>query len=168
MGRDGNPFRATVGLRVDPASPGEGVTFRLEVELGSMPAAFMTAVEDTVRETLRQGVHGWQVPDCTVTLTHTGYTPPPPYGWSKWSSSASDFRNLTPLVLMTALQQARTVVCEPISEFAAEIPADCLAQVLTALARLGAADQAPELTDSTCVVRGQIQAGLVHAFQAQL
>ncbi|HYK30251.1 MAG TPA: translation factor GTPase family protein [Streptosporangiaceae bacterium] len=168
MGRDGNPFRATVGLRVDPALPGEGVTFRLEVELGSMPAAFMTAVEDTVRETLRQGVYGWQVLDCTVTLTHTGYTPPPPYGWSKWSSSASDFRNLTPLVLMTALQQARTVVCEPISEFAVEIPADCLAQVLAALARLGAVGQAPELEGPSCVIRGEIQAGVVHDFQLQL
>jgi ribosomal protection tetracycline resistance protein len=168
MGEAGNPFRATVGLRVDPASPGEGETFRLEVELGSMPAAFMTAVEETVRETLRQGVHGWQVPDCTVTLTHTGYTPPPPYGWSKWSSSASDFRNLTPLVLMTALQQARTVVCEPISEFAVEIPADCLAQVLAALARLGAVGQAPELAGPTCVIRGEMQAGVVHDFQLQL
>ena len=30
-----NPFLATVGLRVEPAAPGSGVEFRLEVELGS-------------------------------------------------------------------------------------------------------------------------------------
>ena len=35
--------------------PSAGVEFRLEVELGSMPLAFFRAVEDTVRETLRQG-----------------------------------------------------------------------------------------------------------------
>ena len=40
-----------------------------------MPLAFFKAVEETVRETLRQGLHGWQVTDCTVTMTHSGYWP---------------------------------------------------------------------------------------------
>ena len=57
---------ATVGLRIDPAPIDSGVEFRLEVELGSMPFAFFKAVEDTVRETLQQGLYGWQVTDCTV------------------------------------------------------------------------------------------------------
>jgi len=61
-----NPFLATIGLRVEPGAAGSGVAFRIEVELGSMPLAFFRAVEDTVRETLRQGLHGWAVPDCTV------------------------------------------------------------------------------------------------------
>ena len=72
-GKPPNPFLATVGLRVDPADVGSGVAFGLEVELGSMPLAFMTAVEDTVYETLHQGIYGWQVTDCTVTMTHSGY-----------------------------------------------------------------------------------------------
>ena len=50
IGRATNPFLATVGLRVEP---GDGVAFRLEVELGSMPFAFFKAVEETVFETLR-------------------------------------------------------------------------------------------------------------------
>ena len=50
-----NPFLATVGLRIEPRSVGSGVEFRIEAELGSMPLAFFKAVEDTVRETLRQG-----------------------------------------------------------------------------------------------------------------
>ena len=32
--------------------------FRLGVELGAMPRAFFKAVEETVHETLRQGVYG--------------------------------------------------------------------------------------------------------------
>ncbi len=51
IGERPNPFRATVGLRVEPAAVGSGVEFRLEVELGSLPLAFFRAVEDTVRET---------------------------------------------------------------------------------------------------------------------
>ena len=38
-----------------------------------MPLAFFKAVEDTVRETLQQGLHGWEVTDCAVTMTHSGY-----------------------------------------------------------------------------------------------
>ncbi len=41
---DSNPFLATVGLRVEPAEVGAGVSFDLEVELGSMPPAFFAAV----------------------------------------------------------------------------------------------------------------------------
>ena len=48
-----NPFVATVGLRIEPADPGSGVHFRLEVEPGSMPIAFFRATEDTVRKTLQ-------------------------------------------------------------------------------------------------------------------
>ena len=59
--RGTNPFLATVGLRVEPARSAAVSTFRLEVELGSMPSAFFTAVEETVTATLRQGLHGWQV-----------------------------------------------------------------------------------------------------------
>jgi ribosomal protection tetracycline resistance protein len=133
-----------------------------------MPLAFIKAVEETARETLRQGLHGWEVIDCVVTLTHTGFVPPPPYGWSKWSSSAGDFRNLTPLVLMSALRQAGTVVCEPVSAFRLEVPADCLPPVLTVLGRLRAGLQAPEVAGDSCVVAGEIPAGQVDPLQRQL
>jgi ribosomal protection tetracycline resistance protein len=167
MGGD-NPFRATVGLRLEPAAAGSGVLFGLEVEAGSMPFAFIKAVEESVSDTLREGLHGWQVTDCRVFLTHSGYTPPPPYGWSKWSSSAGDFRNLTPLVLMTALEQAGTTVCEPLNAFRLEIPADCVAGVMTALGRMGAASLTPGLRGQVCIVEGEIAAGRVHHLRQQL
>ena len=134
---------AAVGLRIDPGAAGSGVAFRLGIERGALPVAFLKAVEETVRHTLREGLRGWQVTDCTVTLTHSGFTPPPPYGWSKWSSSAGDFRNLTPLVLLSALRQAGTRVYEPVHRFDLEAPADTAWSVLPALARLGAAPGAP-------------------------
>ena len=121
-----NPFLATVGLRVEPAPLDAGVEFRLEVELGSMPLAFFKAVEETVRETLRQGLYGWQVTDCTVTMTHSGYWARQSHAHGTFdksmSSTAGDFRNLTPLVLMDALKQAGTEVYEPIHRFRARDP----------------------------------------------
>jgi ribosomal protection tetracycline resistance protein len=163
-----NPFRATIGLRVEPAPAGSGVEFRLGIELGSLTMAFIKAVEATVHDTLRQGLHGWQVTDCVVTLTESGFVPPPPYGWSKWSSSASDFRNLTPLVLMTALQQARTTVYEPVHGFEIEAPAEALSLVVPALARLGAVPRTQLLKGSSCVLEGDIPAAGVHDLQLQL
>jgi ribosomal protection tetracycline resistance protein len=168
MGSDGNPFKATVGLRVGPAPERSGVQFRLEIERGSLPPAFLKAVEETARRTLAEGLRGWPVPDCVVTMTHSGYVPPPPYGWSKYSSSAGDFRLLTPLVLMTALARARTLVWEPVSTFRLEVPHDSLSPVLTLLGRLGAVSQPPAGHGSASLVEGEILAGRLGELRQQL
>ena len=53
-----NPFLATIGLRVEPASLDAGIEYRMKTELGSLPMAFHHAIEETVHETLQQGIHG--------------------------------------------------------------------------------------------------------------
>jgi ribosomal protection tetracycline resistance protein len=167
-----NPFLATVGLRIDPAAINSGVEFRLEVELGSMPLAFHKAVEDTVKATLHQGIYGWQVTDCTVTLTHSGYAPRQSHSHAifdkSMSSTAGDFRNLTPLVLMSALEQAGTRVYEPIHRFHLEVPADTLGLILPVLARLHAVPQMPAMRGSSCTLEGDVPAARVQGLQQQL
>jgi ribosomal protection tetracycline resistance protein len=135
-----NPYLATVGLRVEPAAPGSGVTFRAEPALaGSMPYAFFRAVEDTVHETLRRGVYGWEVTDAAITMTHSGYLGKHSLGHARFmkslSSTGEDFRGLTPVVLVAALRQAGTVVCEPVLRFRLDAPPDTLATLIPALAR---------------------------------
>lgn len=167
-----NPFLATVGLRIDPAPLGSGVQFRLEVELGSMPYAFFKAVEDTVSETLRQGLHGWQVTDCTVTMTHSGYAPRQSHAHQRFdksmSSTGADFRGLTPLVVMGALERAGTRVYEPMHRFQLEIPADTFGAALPVLARLRAVPRAPALRGVSYLIDGEIPAARVHELQQQL
>ncbi|MGP3910132.1 GTP-binding protein [Nonomuraea sp. 10N515B] len=168
IGKDPNPFLATVGLRVEPGPPGSGVKLRLEVELGSLPYSFMKTIEETVHETLLQGLHGWQVIDCVVTLTHSGY-------WARqshmggvfdksMSSTAGDFRNLTPLVLMAALKRAGTRVYEPMHRFTLELPADTLGPALPVLARLGAVPR----TQASSLIEGEIPAARVHELEQRL
>jgi ribosomal protection tetracycline resistance protein len=170
--QEGNPFLATVGLRIEPAARDSGVEFRLDVELGSMPLAFFRAVEDTVRQTLRQGIYGWEVTDCTVTMTHSGYFPRQSHahqGFAKeMSSTGADFRGLTPLVLMSALREAGTIVYEPIHRFHLEAPADVLGPLLPALARLHAVTQTPAIRGSSCTIEGDIPAARVHELRLQL
>ena len=166
------PFLATVGLRVDPAPPGSGVTYGLEVEPGSMPASFMRAVEETVRETLEQGLRGWRVIDCVVTLTHSGYWARQSHSHATFdksmSSTSGDFRGLTPLVLMSALRQAGTGVHEPVHRFALETPPDTLGTLLPVLARLGAVPGAPVTRGPLCVLEGEIPAARVHELGRRL
>ena len=118
-----NPFRATVGFRVEPNVRGGGL--RYERELGSLPLAFYRAIEETVHETFTQGLSGWEVTDCVVTLTHAGF--------DSVLSTAGDFRKLTPLVLMRALRLADTEVCEPVEELDLDIPEDTFGTVSGAL-----------------------------------
>ena len=166
------PFLAAIGLRIEPAAPGSGVQFGLDVKVGSIPIhvyktveTFHEAMERSVLDTLRQGIYGWEVTDCTVTMTDCDYQAPP----RRWpGTSASDFRLLTPLVLMSALKQAGTVVCEPIHRFYLEIPADALGPVLSELARLLAVPQTQEMRGSSCTLEGEIPAARVHRLQQQL
>jgi ribosomal protection tetracycline resistance protein len=170
--KDPNPFLATVGLRVEPDPVNAGVTFELEVELGSMPYAFIKAVEETVHETLEQGLHGWQIPDARVAMTHSGYSARQSHAHAVFdksmSSTAGDFRLLTPLVLMTALQQAGTTVHEPMHRFRLEIPTDTTRAVLAALSRLRAIPQVPALAAETSTLEGEIPAAAVHELEQQL
>jgi ribosomal protection tetracycline resistance protein len=166
------PFLAGVGLRVDAAPVGSGVRFAYEIELGALPPAFMTAIAETVPEALGQGLHGWEVTDCVVTLTHSQYAPRQSHahqGFSKaMSSVGADFRLLTPLVLMEALRRAGTVVCEPVHAYELEVPADALPAVVPALARLEAPPLGQRAAGSLLVLSGRIRAGEVHALQVQL
>jgi ribosomal protection tetracycline resistance protein len=167
LGKGGNPFVATVGLRVEPAPSGTGVRLRLDVDLTTVPLyvyksveLFQQAMEETIQETLQQGLYGWQVTDCIVTLTESGYSSP--------VSTAGDFRKLTPLVLMAALQEAGTVVCEPIHHFRLEAPADALGAVVSALTRLGAVVLAQELRGAASILEGEIVAARVHELQQRV
>ncbi|WP_163511670.1 elongation factor G [Fodinicola acaciae] len=150
-------FPAGIGLRVEP---GEGVDYRMEVELGSLPLSFHTAIEETVRHELRHGLFGWEVTDVTVTLTHSGF-------WSP-VSTAGDFRQLTPIVLRQALEAAGTQVYEPMHHFDLEVPDGTLAAVLGRLAECGAQPRETVVRDGVCLLEGVIPAGRVHDFERQL
>ncbi|MFF1478914.1 GTP-binding protein [Streptomyces sp. NPDC058301] len=156
----GNPFFATVGLRVGPAPAGSGVRFGLEVELGSLPLGFVHAVEEAVHATLRQGLSGWRVPDCTVTLTHSGFC--------SIRSTAGDFRALTPLVLMAALRRARTVVHEPMHRFRLECPQEAYATVALALSRHRAVPGSLRAQGESYVIEGHLPVDRVHFLEREL
>ena len=132
----------------------------IEVELGSMPLAFFKAVEETVLETLHQGLYGWQVTGARVVMTHSAFKPPP--------STPGDFRNLTPLVAHGGAAPCRDAVCEPLHALHLELPADTLGPVLSLLARLGGVPLTTETAGDTSVVEAELAAAQVHPVQRRL
>ncbi len=171
-----NPFLATLGIRIDPAPAGTGIGFRLEIDHQAVPLyiyknmeSFGAAMEGYVTETLRQGLFGWQVTDCTVSLIRSQYSladgPPSTRGPL---SSPQDFRKLTPLVVMAALKQAGTVVCEPVHRFRLDTPADTLNVLLPVLAKLHAVPEVSATKDSWCTLEGDIPVTRVHELRQQI
>jgi ribosomal protection tetracycline resistance protein len=165
--RSSNPFPATVALRIDPAPIGSGINVRLDVDVRLVPlyiyktvSTFLDQMGTYVREALEEGLCGWQVTDCTVTITDCGYRAP--------SSTATDFRKVTPLVLMRALARAGTQVCEPMADLRLEVRSDAVSRVLPVLGRLGARVQTPAPQGELRVIEAVVPVTLVHALQREL
>jgi ribosomal protection tetracycline resistance protein len=93
-------------------------------------------------------------------VTRSGYSAP--------STGPGDFRRLTPLVLMSALSEAGTQVCEPVHRFRLDGPADSLQPALRALARLRVDPHETAISGSTFAVEGELPAGRVHLLQRQV
>ena len=141
IGVDDNPYLASIGLRVEPRPVGHGLEFSPGVERGNLPPAFVAATEQGVRTAFGQGLSGWEVTDCTVTMTRSAYLPRQSAmhaGFSKaMSSVAADFRLLGQVVAMAALERAGTRVCEPVERFGLEVPLGVLGGVVALLGPLG-------------------------------
>jgi ribosomal protection tetracycline resistance protein len=126
-------------------------------------------MSEYVRETLREGPFGWQVTDCIVTMTRCTYSVPdgPPSRRGPLSTAA-DFRKLTPLVLMQALERAGTTVCEPIVRVSIETPAETVGAVLASVARLGGVLEPLSLLGDLSTIETVMPAARAHDLQRQL
>jgi ribosomal protection tetracycline resistance protein len=142
IGERDNPYLAGIGLRIDAAPVGQGITFSPGIEPGRLLPAFVAATEEGVRAALGQGPHGWPVEDCVVTMTSSQYWPrqsKPHQTFDKSISSvASDFRRLAPVVVAAALRRAGTRVCGPVDRFDLDLPQDGQGPVTALLGRAGA------------------------------
>jgi ribosomal protection tetracycline resistance protein len=172
---DANPYLATIGLRVEPAGEGSGIEFRLDVDTQTVPLyvfktreSFAEHMEQYVLEALVAGLFGWQVTDCVVTMTQCAYAIPDGPPSRRGRSTSTDFRKLTPLVLKQALEDAGTVVCEPMVRATVELPADTIGAVVPALAKLGSAVETSSLRGDLALVETLVPAARVNDVQRAL
>jgi ribosomal protection tetracycline resistance protein len=173
---ESNPFNATIGLRVEPAPEGEGIGFCVEIDARTAPLYLYKTVEsfadhmaEYVRLGLREGLAGWRVTDCVVTLIRCGYSiPDGPPSRRGPKSTAADFRKLTPLVLRRALERAGTVVCEPLVRAGLDLPAGSIGAVMPVLVGLGASIEGPSVEDDLARIETVLPAARLHELQLRL
>lgn len=172
-----NPYSATVALRIKPSPPGSGIAFRVDFDSRLVPLyiyktheEFADAIARLVTETLDEGLDGWPVTDCEVTMTDCDYyvgDGKVPLGTEK--TTAAHFRKLVPLVLRTALRKASTVVCEPYVLAMAEVPIGSLSRVLGLAAQLGGVVTSVTTVDAELArVRVRLSAARAQRLQREL
>jgi ribosomal protection tetracycline resistance protein len=161
-----NPFLATLGLRIEPAS-GSGIELRLDVDVRLVPLyiyktvkTFIEHMGRYVHEALEEGLFGWQVTDCIVTITDCGYRAP--------TTTAADFRRVTPMVLLQALQHAGSQVCEPLAGVTLEMPDDAVSGVLSLLGHARARIEVPPGRAQLSSIEAVLPAALVRDLQRAL
>ena len=139
-----------------------------------MPSAFFTRGRgDGVTRTLQQGLYGWQVADCVVTMTHSGYcaaAEPRPRTFDKcMSSTAGDFRHLTPLVLMAAPWPEPAPGCASRCTGSGwNARPTAVGALLPVLGRLGAMPDVPTIDGPNALLEGVLPASEVHRLTQQL
>lgn len=174
---ESNPTSATVGLRIEPGEPGSGVIFKLGVDhyiplyIYKNTGNFVGHMTQYVKGALQHGLRGLEVIDCVVSMTDCSYytgdgTAKPISDTPR--TTAADFRKLTPAVVRTALEQAGTIICEPVCRFTLEIPGEVLSAVLPVLAKLRAIPKVTEVEGDVYVLKGRIPSAKVHDLQQQL
>lgn len=132
---------AVVQLRVSPLEPGGGFEFVDAVVGGSVPRAYVPAVERGARDALAAGgPQGHPVVDVRVELRD---------GKShSVDSSEMAFRTAASIGVKAALADAGTVLLEPVSAVTVTVPADLQGPVLTDLSgrrgRVGATETADD------------------------
>ena len=156
-----HPFMAGIGLRVTPAASGRGVLYhRAKHSLGRTRPAFYQAIEEATIATLAEGIEGWEVTDIDIELIHVEFVDS--------MSTAGDFRSLAPLVLMQALVEAGTDVCEPLQRFRLDVPEQTLADAIRHLVQHRAVIAESVIEGDVAVIRGEIPAAEVPDFERQL
>lgn len=172
---ESNPTSATIGLRIEPGLPGSGVVFKLDVHPRYVPiyiyknkGNFVAHMEEYIRSALQ---HGLEVTDCIITMQECNYYtsdgPRKPISDTP-RTAAADFRKLTPVILRAALEQAGTVICEPVCRFTLEVPNAALAQILPVLAQLRATPKSTKVRGETYLLKGCIPSACIHDLQQQL
>jgi ribosomal protection tetracycline resistance protein len=175
---DANPYMVTIGLRVEPGPAASGIQFRLDVDQRLVPlyiykteGRFIDHMTQYIHLALAQGLYGWEVTDCVVTLVECDYfvsDGPGKPNVPMARTTSADFRKLTPRVLRQALERAGTRVCEPMLRLSIESPSDAIGDLLNAVAQLGGVVGQPSMRGDLSTIEARMPADRSRDLQRQL
>jgi len=110
-------------IEIEPLEPGSGFEFIDAIKGGVIPSGFIPAVEKGVLDAMREGVvAGYPVKDVRVRLYDGSY--------HTVDSSEMAFKVAGSLAMRQALEQARSVLLEPIMLVTVTVPEDAVGDVI--------------------------------------
>jgi elongation factor G len=123
-----------VKIHLSPGEPGSGYIFEDQIVAGAIPKAFITAVDEGIRESLTHGVlAGYPVDDVHVELYDGSY--------HDVDSSEAAFKVAAAMALRDAARKAEPVLLEPVMRVEVAVPSDYV----------------DDITENLSSRRGQIQ-----------
>lgn len=155
-----NIFAATVQLKVEALERGAGIVYESKVTAGFLLKTFLRAIEEAVYDTCKYGLYGWELTDTKITLMDGEY--------DSVNSTPADFRNVTPMVLMEAVDNAKTKLLEPINEFELRIPEYAISKAMFDLKIMGAEFDIPSLVRGDYILSGTIPVESSKDYQIKL
>jgi len=115
-----------VWLALEPLEKGQGFIFQNEASEEAVPAEFVPAVEQGVREAMESGVlAGYPLADIKVTLVDGSY--------DEEDSSPLAFKIAGSIALRNGVQKAEPVLLEPVMRVEAVVPDGCTGEVISDL-----------------------------------
>ena len=116
------PCWAVIQFLLEPLPRGSGIQYASVVNPNQILPRYQHQIEQALPIALRQGMLGWQVEDVRITLTggehHAMHTHP------------LDFVLATPVAFMDGLQNAGTVLLEPIIRMEMRVPESTCSKIL--------------------------------------
>ncbi|MBI9014682.1 MAG: TetM/TetW/TetO/TetS family tetracycline resistance ribosomal protection protein [Clostridiales bacterium] len=141
-----HPFAATVGIRVEPSE--EGLVIESDVSTGFLPQNFQNGIYDGISKALREGLKGWEVTNAKVTIIEGAF--------NSVDSTPSDYRDLTPIVVMEALNIADTKLLWPVNKFVMKIENKHYGKIMSDLLSMKATDIESKEDNNKFVITGKI------------
>ncbi|MGE5654959.1 MAG: hypothetical protein ACM3ZQ_12000, partial [Bacillota bacterium] len=141
-----SPWYACATFRVEPLPLGSGVVYESLVSTDWLYLRYQNEVRNAALGTLKQGLHGWEVTDCKLTLTDARCI--------SVTMPSSCFAPVIPMAVMDALAAAGTTLLEPMLSFEITAPAYSAGTILYDLQRMRAITELPVTSDNSFTLRG--------------
>ncbi len=110
------PYEAAIGITIEPLPEGSGMQYESKVNYGYLYMSFQNAVRDGLMGSIQYGLYGWELTDARITLQWAQY--------SSVTSTPADYRNIAPVAIIRALNDAGTELMEPILTYMLTVPSN--------------------------------------------
>lgn len=138
---------AEVHLRLEPTGPGTGITFDSACPLDILDANYQNLIKTHVFEREHRGVlTGSPITDMRIVVingrAHLKHT------------EGGDFRQAVYRAIRQGLEQAESVLLEPVYRFEIEVPAEAMGRVMSDIQKMAGRFEAPEIVAEQAVITG--------------